>query len=53
MIRFLVLVATYPGAGINVQPAEAIPPGAFDRRGEFKDFAWPTSGVSPVNRSQK
>lgn len=39
--------------GVNVQPAEAIPPGAFDHRGEFKDFAWPTSGVSPVNQSQK
>ncbi|MBZ5543175.1 MAG: hypothetical protein LAO07_05790 [Acidobacteriia bacterium] len=40
-------------AGINVQPEKPIPPGAFDHRGEFKDFAWPTTGVSPVNQSQK
>jgi len=36
-----------------VQPLKPIPPGGFDYTGEFKDFAWPTTGMSPVNRSQK
>jgi hypothetical protein len=27
-----------------------IPVGGFDHTGEFKDYAWPTSGVSPVNQ---
>jgi hypothetical protein len=40
-------------AGVKVQPRKPIPPGAFDHTGEFKDFAWPTSGLSPVNRPQK
>jgi hypothetical protein len=40
-------------AGINVQPRKLILPGAFDQTGEFKDFAWPTSGLSPANQPQK
>jgi hypothetical protein len=40
-------------AGIGVQPLEPIPLGGFDRTGEFKDYAWPTTGLSPVNRSAK
>jgi len=46
-------LATVRHAGINVQTEEPIPPGAFDHTGEFKDFAWPTSGVSPVNQQAK
>jgi hypothetical protein len=40
-------------AGIAVEPEKPIPPGAFDYTGEFKDFAWPTKGLSPVNRNAK
>jgi hypothetical protein len=40
-------------AGIKAQLQKPIPAGAFDHTGEFKDFAWPTSGLSPVNRPQK
>ena len=47
------VLAAVRGAGINAQPVKPIPPGAFDYAGEFKDFAWPTSGLSPVNQSQK
>jgi hypothetical protein len=39
--------------GLPVTPATPIPSGAFDSTGEFKDFAWPTSGLSPVNQPRK
>jgi hypothetical protein len=37
-------------AGIAVEPEQPIAAGSFDYSGEFKDFAWPTQGLSPVNR---
>jgi len=37
-------------AGIPVAAETPIPPGSFDYTGEFKDFAWPTTGLSPVNK---
>jgi len=37
-------------AGIAVEPDAPIAPGSFDQTGEFKDFAWPTEGLSPANR---
>ena len=37
-------------AGLAVVPQQPIPPGAFNSTGKFKDFAWPTQGLSPVNR---
>lgn len=40
-------------AGIAVEPEKPIPPGGFDYTGEFKDFAWPTKGLSPVNQDAK
>ncbi len=40
-------------AGINVKPEREIPFGAIDHTGEFKDFAWPTTGISPANQPQK
>lgn len=40
-------------AAISVQPHREITPGSFDHTGEFKDFAWPTSGISPVNQQTK
>ena len=36
--------------GIAVEPEKPIPLGGFDYTGEFKDFAWPTKGLSPVNQ---
>lgn len=38
---------------IPVEPLKPLPPGSSDYSGEFKDFAWPTTGLSPVNQSQK
>jgi len=40
-------------AGIAVAPEKPIPLGGFDHTGEFKDFAWPTTGLSPANQKQK
>ncbi len=40
-------------AGISVRPGKEIPAGALDHSGEFKDFAWPTTGISPANQPQK
>ena len=40
-------------AGINLKPDKVIPQGAIDHTGEFKDFAWPTAGLSPVNQTLK
>ena len=37
-------------AGIPVEPDKPIAPGGFDYAGEFRDFAWPTQGLSPANR---
>ncbi len=37
-------------AGIAVEPGKPITPGGFDYTGEFRDFAWPTRGLSPANQ---
>jgi len=37
-------------AGIAVDPAKPIAPGSFDYTGEFRDFAWPMTGISPANQ---
>jgi hypothetical protein len=39
--------------GLPVAPLQPIPSGAFDYTGEFKDYAWPTTGLSPFNQKQK
>ena len=39
-------------AGIPVVAPKPIPAGGFDYTGEFKDFAWPTTGLSPANQKQ-
>jgi len=44
------VLAAVRRAGIPVAAEKPIPPGGFDYTGEFKDFAWPTSGVSPANQ---
>jgi hypothetical protein len=36
--------------GIAVESEKPIPPGSFDYSGEFRDFAWPTQGLSPANQ---
>ena len=38
--------------GLPVEPAQPIPSGAFDYTGEFEDFAWPTTGLSPANQKK-
>jgi hypothetical protein len=40
-------------AGIAVEPERPMPSGGFDYTGEFKDFAWPTQGLSPANQKAK
>jgi hypothetical protein len=47
------VLAAVRNAGIAVEPVRAIPPGGFDYTGEFRDFAWPTTGLSPANQKQK
>ncbi len=37
-------------AGIPAETLQPIPPGGFDTTGEFRDFAWPTKGLSPANQ---
>jgi hypothetical protein len=39
--------------GLRVAPRLPIPAGAFDYSGDFKDYAWPTAGLSPANQKQK
>lgn len=39
--------------GLPVAPHQPIPSGAFDYTGEFKDYAWPTTGLSPFNQKPK
>jgi hypothetical protein len=39
--------------GIPVGLPQPIPPGGFDHTGEFRDFAWPTQGLSSVNQKIK
>jgi hypothetical protein len=37
-------------AGIAAETEQPISPGGFDSNGEFRDFAWPTQGLSPANK---
>ncbi len=37
-------------AGIPVEPDKPIAAGGIESVGEFKDFAWPTRGLSPANQ---
>jgi hypothetical protein len=47
------VLAHVRGVGISAEPRQPIPPGGFDHTGEFRDFAWPTQGLSPVNQKMK
>ena len=44
------VLAAVRQAGIPVAEGKPIPLGGFDYAGEFKDYAWPTSGLSPANQ---
>src|SRR4029077_6716972 len=44
------VLAAVRRAGLPVSAEKPIPLGGFDYSGEFKDYAWPTSGLSPVNQ---
>jgi hypothetical protein len=44
------VLAAVRKAGLPVAAERPIPLGGFDHTGEFKDFAWPTAGVTPVNQ---
>jgi hypothetical protein len=39
--------------GVPVEPLQPIPAGGFDYTGEFRDYAWPMEGLSPVNQKAK
>ena len=47
------VLARVRASGIPVEPLEPIPPGSFDNAGGFRDFAWPTEGLSPANQKAK
>jgi len=47
------VLARVRGVGIPVEPLQPITVGGFDYTGEFRDFAWPTEGLSPVNQKSK
>jgi len=36
--------------GVAIEPEKPIAPGSFDYTGEFRDFAWPVTGISPANQ---
>jgi hypothetical protein len=47
------VLAQVRATGVPVEPLQPIPVGGFDYTGEFRDFAWPTEGLSPVNQKAK
>jgi hypothetical protein len=47
------VLAKVRGTGVPVEPLQPIAPGGFDHTGEFRDFAWPTEGLSPANQKAK
>jgi hypothetical protein len=47
------VLAAMRGVGIGVDPLQALAPGSFDYTGEFKDYSWPLTGLSPANQKSK
>lgn len=47
------VLAHVRGTGVDAEPSQPIPLGGFDYKGEFRDFAWPTQGLSPVYQKAK
>jgi hypothetical protein len=39
--------------GVPVEPLHPIPEGGFDYTGQFRDYAWPMEGLSPINQKAK
>ncbi len=44
------VLAAVRAIGVPVEPLQPILPGAFDYTGEFREFTWPTEGLSPANQ---
>ena len=44
------VLACVRGAGLPAEPSQPILPGTFDHTGQFRDFTWPTEGLSPANQ---
>jgi hypothetical protein len=47
------VLAHVRSTGLPVEPLRPITPGAFNYTGEFRDYAWPIQGLSPVNQRAK
>lgn len=47
------VLAGVRGVGVSVEPVKPIPFGGFDYKGDYRDFAWPLEGLSPVNQKAK
>jgi hypothetical protein len=47
------VLAYIRSTGVPADPQRAIPLGGLDYTGEFRDFAWPTQGLSPANQQAK
>jgi hypothetical protein len=47
------VLAAVRQVGISVVPPKPIPLGGYDQTGEYRDFAWPTKGLSRVNKDLK
>ena len=47
------VLASVRQVGVAADPVHPLPLGGFDYAGQFKDYAWPMTGLSPVNQKQK
>jgi hypothetical protein len=47
------VLAHIRSTGVPADPQRPIPLGGLDYTGEFRDFAWPTQGLSPANQKAK
>jgi len=47
------VLAAVRSKGIAVETPQPLPLGGFDHTGEFRDYAWPLTGLSPANQKQK
>jgi hypothetical protein len=47
------VLAAVREVGVDLVPVQPLPLGCFDYSGDFKDFSWPMTGLSPVNQKPK